>query len=98
MSKDTALSTIDNPYSPFSQFDSWYSFDCEKGYDSCGYLDRMNQVLKNETSYLNSDEEEKLIDSAIDQIVKYDPTGMFIKVEKLDKEENGKDYKVINVN
>lgn len=98
MSDETALTTYDNPYSPFSQFDSWYSFDCEKGYDCCGYLDRMMQTLKNETSYLSSEEEERLIDDSIDRIVKYDPTGLFVKVVKLNKSENGKDFKVINVN
>ena len=97
MSKQTALTTIDNPYSPFSQFDSWYSFDTEKGYDSCGYLARMNQVLNNDTTYLSEEKEEKLIDSAIDDIVKYDPTGAYVKVEKLDKKETGRDIKIIKI-
>ena len=96
---EIALTTIDNPYSPFSQFDDWYSFDTEKGYDCCGYIDRMKQLSKTETSYYSNEEEDKFIESLIDDIVNTDPTGLFVKVEKLkSKNENGKDYKFISTN
>ena len=35
------LTTIDNPYSPFTQFDEWLEFDTLKGYNTCGYLARV---------------------------------------------------------
>ena len=85
MSNDTALTTIDNPYSPFTQFNMWYSYDLEKGYDCCGYMDRVNQV---DTSYLDSEQENKVIDEVIDQIVRTDPTGLYIKVKKVDPKTN----------
>ena len=28
-----ALTTFDNPFDPFEQFNSWFMFDCEKGYN-----------------------------------------------------------------
>lgn len=94
--KETALTTIDNPYSPFSQFDDWYNYDTEKGYDCCGYLDRMKQVSKKDTSYLSEEEENKIIDNLINDIVNTDPTTLFIKVEKLKtKNENGKDFRIV---
>jgi len=93
--KEIALTTIDNPYSPFSQFDSWYNFDCEKGHDCCGYIDRVLSLKNIQTSYLNEDEEENKVDEAIDEIVTQDPTGIYAKVEKLNSIENGKDYKII---
>ncbi len=95
--KEIALTTIDNPYSPFSRFDSWYDFDTEKGYDCCGYIDRVLTLNNVQTSYLNEEEESKKIEEAIDQIVRDDPTGLYAKVEKLDSIENEKDYKILKV-
>lgn len=94
---EVALTTVDNPYSPFSQFDQWYLFDLENGYDCCGYIDRMNKV---NTLLLEENVEDEIINFTIDEIVNNDPTGMYVKVEKVDpkKSENGKDYKAVSTN
>ena len=36
--KQMMLSTVDNPYDPFSEFDKWYAFDICHGYNCCGIV------------------------------------------------------------
>lgn len=72
------LTTNDNPFDPFEQFDSWFLFDVEKGYNSCAYLARIAK-----TSEQFSDEENDAeIDRAIDEIIKYDFMDIYKKVTK----------------
>ena len=73
-----ALTTIDNPYNPFDDFDSWYAFDTDKGYCSCSYLDR----IANTSSQMSDEENEREIERAIDEIIKYDFMNVYKKVTK----------------
>ena len=63
------LSTIDNPYDPFTQYDLWSSYD-EKfgGYYSASLLARFAPVSPDETRA----ESERITESAIDRIVSMD--------------------------
>ena len=88
--KEIALTTIDNPYSPFSHYDEWYDYDIEKGYDCCGYIDRMS-FGKLDSDSLSDEEENKIIEEIIDDICKTDPTGIYIKVEKVDNKNETSD-------
>lgn len=63
-----ALTTFDNPFDPFIQFDAWYRFDCDKGYNSCAYLDRIART----SDQLSEEENNQEIERAIDEIIKYD--------------------------
>lgn len=65
MARVCALSTTDNPYNPFTEFDSWYRFDMDKGYSSCSYLDRVAVT----SSAFTDEENEREIERAIDEIV-----------------------------
>jgi len=70
------LSTIDNPYNPFTQYDAWYAYDTQAGHHSAAFLARITH-----SSDDLSDEDQKLsIEQAIDEIVRENVTGMFIKV------------------
>lgn len=70
------LTTIDNPYDPFKEFDDWYNFDESKGYHSCSYLARIAKV----SDELPEAEEEKAIETAIDEIIKLNVLGIYKKV------------------
>ena len=70
------LTTFDNPFDPFEQFTSWFLFDVEKGYNSCEYLARIAKT----SDQFTDKENEKEIERAIDEIIKYDFMNLYIKV------------------
>ena len=41
MSKATMLTTVDNPFDPFTQWDDWRRFDTDKGYFTCEFIARL---------------------------------------------------------
>jgi hypothetical protein len=74
------LSTLDNPYSPFIQFEEWDAFDRQKGYNTCAYLDRVAK-----TSEELSDLDQALaIGEAIDSILETNILGIYCKVKRED--------------
>lgn len=73
-----ALTTFDNPFDPFDQFTSWFLFDEEKGYHSISYLGRIART----SDQLSDEENNKEIERAIDEIIKYDFLNVYKKVKK----------------
>ena len=86
MIKECMLTTIDNPFDPFDQFDSWYRFDMDKGYCSCSYLARIARTSDQFTDKENNQE----IERAIDEIIKYDFKNIYKKVTRTVEEESKK--------
>ena len=80
-SNECRLTTVDNPFDPFTQFDDWFLFDTEKGYNSCSRLDRITR-LTDEMSEVEVNEE---IERAVDEIIKYDFLNIYKKVTKNNK-------------
>jgi hypothetical protein len=77
---DAMLSTSDNPFSPFTQWDEWYAFDLRQGYDTCGYLARVTHS----SPALSPADQDAAIDHAIDEILEYNILGIYKKVFKED--------------
>lgn len=70
------LSTIDNPFNPFEEFDKWYDYDMSHGYNCCSYLSRIANTSDELPENLNQIE----IDRAIDEIVELNINGMYCKI------------------
>lgn len=76
-SNDYMLTTIDNPYDPFTQWDEWLSFDIHAGHKTCEYLDRV--CITSES--LSDPVIEEDIHNAMKTIVNEDPIGIYIMVK-----------------
>lgn len=72
------LTTIDNPFNPFTNFEQWFDYDCEKGYYSCSYLARIAKT----SDMLSEKENDEEIERAIDEIIQYNPLGIYVKVKE----------------
>ena len=69
MEKDSMLTTFDNPFNPFTEFDRWWKEDLLLGHNCCGLLANESNV-----SDVASDEvNDKAIIEAMERIVKSEP-------------------------
>ena len=75
---NVALTTFDNPYNPFTQFQKWFLFDTEKGHNSCADLARIART----SDEFTEEENEKEIERAIDEIIQYDFMNKYKKIYK----------------
>jgi hypothetical protein len=75
------VTTIDNPFDPFTQFDDWHRFDSDKHYYTCEYIARIAKTSNDldEEAYSNA------IDEAVDSIVRLNVNGLYKKVYEKQK-------------
>lgn len=84
--EDIMLTTIDNPYSPFDEWDQWFLFDTVyAGYYTCAYLSRMADI-PDDASEVEAD---IITEEAMYDICEHNPTGMYITVTRKDYEKGG---------
>lgn len=74
------LTTTDNPYNPFTQYDQWHDYDRAMGYFTPEYLARIACC----TSTLSDAQNNALTESAIDEILSFNLTGNYRKVRESD--------------
>jgi hypothetical protein len=72
------LTTVDNPFNPFTMFDEWMDYDMRMGYNTAAFLDRIAKVSND----LSQEDQSLAIQNAIDEIVYENVSGMWRKVSK----------------
>lgn len=74
------LSTVDNPFNPFTQLREWNAFDIAMGYHSAALLGRIVSTSDD----LSEADQHSAIQAAIDEIVRENVSGMHRKVSETD--------------
>lgn len=72
------LSTSDNPFNPFTQWDQWFAFDARAGYHTPAYLAR---VVRS-SSELSESDQAIALNEGIDEILQFNLTGNYVKVPR----------------
>ena len=72
------LTTVDNPFDPFTRFDEWLAYDTKLGYDTPGMLARIAKISND----LSEPDQAVAIQNAIDEIVAENVSGMWRKVSQ----------------
>lgn len=70
------LTTVDNPYNPFTHFNEWLAFDTAAGYGTLSFLARVART----SPELSEADESLAIEQAIDEIVSENVLGIYRKV------------------
>ena len=69
------LTTSDNPFNPYTQWDEWYAFDVSAGYHTSAYLAR----IVRSSDELSESDQSLAIKDAIDEILEFNVTGNYVK-------------------
>ena len=77
-SRPMMLTTVDNPYNPFTNYTEWYVWDVTMGYNTCALLGRTTIT----STELSDEDQIAATHKAIETIVRLDLQGVFIAVFK----------------
>lgn len=77
---DYMVTTMDNPWNPFTHYHEWLSFDTSHGYNT----DQWVYILSKTSSDLLKDEMEEQIDAGVESLLALDPFGIHVKVYDYD--------------
>ena len=88
MTDEVMLTTTDNPYNPFDNFEQWYMFDemrarQENRPTCCGYLARVDAS----SSEVSDAELRQTMNDIIDEIVELNLSGKFRKITRSEAEK-----------
>jgi hypothetical protein len=83
--EDIMLTTVDNPYNPFTRFKEWLTWDTDAGYNSVSFLAR---IAKSSYELSEADQSQAIAD-AIDEICRENVSGVHRKVSRSSAVELG---------
>lgn len=72
------LTTIDNPHSPFTDYEAWLAYDERQGHYTNSLLARVAVM----SADMSEADQEFVIDEAMDEIVKENVSGLYVKVAR----------------
>lgn len=78
LSQEYMLTTIDNPFDPWTQWDEWFAWDQNAGYHTPGLLARITRTADD----LSEADQHLAIQLAIEEIVRENVLGVFRKVRQ----------------
>lgn len=78
MENEVLITTVDNPIDPFEDFKGWWNEDHRRGYNSWEKVAR----FCSQSQSMTKEEELEDIERAIDEVIRYDFTGLYRKVDR----------------
>lgn len=72
------LTTEDNPFDPFTEYNEWFVFDERSGYGTCAYLARIERT----SDEMSEADQAFAHEQAIDEIVEINLLGIYKKVTR----------------
>lgn len=77
MDTEYMLTTVDNPWNPFTDFNAWQTYDHDHGYYTSEFLARVTMT----SDELSEADQRLAIQQAIDEIVKENLIGLYKKIK-----------------
>lgn len=69
---DYMLTTVDNPFDPFTQWDEWFSYDETMGYHTCALLARVTYT----SDELSESDQDLAVQLAVHEVARENVSGM----------------------
>ena len=81
---DVMLTTIDNPYDPFEDFDKWFIEDSIRGHNTCGLISCIAKTSDSFSECTNA----RIMEAAYDEIIKNDLEQKYKKVYRKESKKS----------
>ena len=85
MNKEIMITTVDNPYDPFEQWDQWLLFDTRSGYHTNNRLAKVSII----SEQLSEQEVYDTVERGIEELIRFgaiDKEGNIVEYKKVIKE------------